>query len=145
MAWRGLTGEAWKVLAQGGKCLGLSSPFPEAHGPPLVLLRIQERAQCQQGGCGAGPAHQSPQEPPTPSLLGLSRGRLKGPKLSPSPSGGGRLGLRLCSYLWEGLGGATVASEGTHGRRVSRQGQLTSQAGAWGLEGRLGSRGRRGH
>lgn len=70
MAWRGLTGEAWKVLAQGGKCLGLSSPFPEAHGPPLVLLRIQERAQCQQGGCGAGPAHQSPQGPPDPEPAG---------------------------------------------------------------------------
>lgn len=34
-----------------------------------------------------------------------------------------------------------MASEGTQGRRVSRQGQLTSQAEAWGLEGRLGKQG----
>lgn len=64
MAWRGLTGEVWKVLAQSGKCLGLSSPFPEAHSLPPVLLQIQERAQYQQGGCGAGPAHQRPRGPP---------------------------------------------------------------------------------
>ena len=99
------------------------------------------------GGGGKGPppedkCHQGLQGPPDPSLLGLSRGIDKTVQGSLLPSSaGGRLGLRLCSYLQQGWGGAAVASEGTQGRRVSRQGQLTSQAGARGLEGRLGKQG----